>query len=466
MQQSAWAHGPSDLPEAVDRDDMLPEVVHPEHYPHSAYEQDKHLAPGYSPYSYQGPVVPALVNGGSPPRRGWTRRTWIILAVIIGLVVVGVGLGVGLGIGLRSSSEDPAPSASPSETPDGNGSNGGSSAADSAAAGNLFEGSSLAATNYTDTNGFIHLYVFFQAANKELLTSQWDSQNKTWSTMSISKILSSTGLTLNLIPASPIAAYTYTNPTFQTRVYFLTTGNSIREIISSEDPTLATNWRQGQLGSNKLITAAEGSKLAALRPHCGTSRNCQVNYPWMAIAYQGEGGVIAVSRADDWESMDRPFGPAEPGAVIGLSSVMRRNNITDVEWSLFYDEDGDLQEFNSEKLLGSWTRGPSTGFAPSPSGPNIASFSYELVNMMIISVDPDGDLEVRTWDTKAWSGLDPPNLLAAEGAPDEPKFEAVAGTSQRRVFGVVNGTVHQWEFFALSPRQWGYLGTVPTEMKP
>lgn len=356
MHQSGWAHGPSDLPEAVDRDDMLPEVVPPGH-PHSAYDQDKHLAPGYSPYGYQEPPTQA-VTGTPPPRGIWTRRKWIILAVILGLVVVGVGLGVGLGIGLRSSSSgDPAPTASPSETPDNNGSNGGSSAADSAAAGNLFEGSSLAATNYTDTDGFIHLYVFFQAANKELLTSQWDSENKTWSTMSISKILSSTGLTLNLIPASPIAAYTYTNPTFQTRVYFLTTGNSIREIISSEDPTLATNWRQGQLGSNKLITAAEGSKLAALRPHCGTSRNCQFNYPWMALAYQGDGGVIAVTRADDWEAMDLPFGPAERGAVIGLSSVMRNNNITDVEWSLFYDEDGKLQEFNSENRLGDWIRG-------------------------------------------------------------------------------------------------------------
>jgi hypothetical protein len=110
--------------------------------------------------------------------------------------------------------------------------------------------------------------------------------------------------------------------------------------------------------------------------------------------------------------------------------------------------------------------GSSTGFAPDPAGPNIASFSYELVNMMIINVDPDGDLEIRTWDTKAWSGLDPPNLIDAEGVPDEPRFAAVAGTSQRRVFGVVNGTVHQWEFFTLSPRQWAYVGTVPTDLKP
>ncbi|KAH6850293.1 hypothetical protein B0I37DRAFT_110630 [Chaetomium sp. MPI-CAGE-AT-0009] len=454
MHQPGWADGPSDLPEAVNQDHNLPEVVS------SGLENDKHLAPGYSTTGndYYGPPAAAVAN--PEPRRifGLRRRTFIILTVILGLVIVGIGVGVGVGVGLNaSSSEDPTPVAPPpSETPPSETPN----------AGNLFKGSSLAASNYTDTDGFIHLYVFFQAANKELLTSKWDSQNKTWATMSISKILSSTGLNLELIPASPIAAYTYTNPTFQTRVYFLTTGNSIREIISSEDPTLTTNWRQGQLGSNRLVTAAEGSKLAALRPHCGTSTNCQVNYPWLAIAYQGEGGVVAVSRADDWEPMDIEIGPAEPGAAIGLSSVMRRNNITDVGWSLFYDEDGTLQEFNSQNRLAKWTRGPSTGFAPSPASPNIATFSYELVNMMIVNVDPDGDLEVRTWDTQTWSGLEAPNLLSGDGAPSEPKFSAVAGTSQRRVFGVVNGTVHQWEFFTLSPRQWGYRGAVPTELTP
>lgn len=56
--------------------------------------------------------------------------------------------------------------------------------------------------------------------------------------------------------------------------------------------------------------------------------------------------------------MDIEFGPAEPGAVIGLTSVMG-DNITDVHWSLFFDEDGTLQEFNSELQLSKWTRGLS-----------------------------------------------------------------------------------------------------------
>ncbi|KAL2181777.1 uncharacterized protein P884DRAFT_253872 [Thermothelomyces heterothallicus CBS 202.75] len=472
MSKPGWVPGYSDLPEPIDQHQNYPEVVASD-YPYPAttfYEQDKHLAHSDHATALGYPFTPAAQPTTVPSEPegrvlGLRRRTCIWLAAICGvLVVIGIGLGVGLGLGLRSSGssdQEGSPTAastpSPSRVPDAGSTN----------STNLFEGSSLAATNYTDPDGYVHLYVFFQAANKELTVSKWDSQNETWATLSISKMLSSTGLNLDLIPASPIAAYTYLNSTFQTRVYFLTTGNSIREIITSEDPSLTSNWRQGLLGSSKSITADQGSKLAALRPQCGTGEDCQVYYPSMAIAYQGDDGVIALSRADDWKPMDIQFGPAEPGAVIGLASVMR-DNITDVGWSLFFDEDGTLQEFNSELLLSQWTRGKSTGFAPDAGSgsPNIASFSYDLVNIMIVDVDPDGDLEVRTWDTRSWSDLQPPNLVPSDGAPESPKFSAVAGNSQRRVFGIADGVIHQWEFFSLSPLQWSYRGVVPTEVKP
>jgi hypothetical protein len=77
----------------------------------------------------------------------------------------------------------------------------------------------------------------------------------------------------------------------------------------------------------------------------------------MAVAYQGAGGVVAVSRADTWEPMEVEMGPARGGAPLGLASVMRNGNITDVGWSLFYEEDGLLQEMNSEALVKVWTRG-------------------------------------------------------------------------------------------------------------
>jgi len=84
---------------------------------------------------------------------------------------------------------------------------------------------------------------------------------------------------------------------------------------------------------------------------------------------------------------------------------------------------------------------------------------------MIVNIDPDDDLEVRIWDTESWSDLEAPNLSASDEAPESPKFTAVAGNSQRRVFGVVDGTIHQWEYFSLSPLQWSYRGIVPTALE-
>ncbi|KAK4245407.1 hypothetical protein C7999DRAFT_43073 [Corynascus novoguineensis] len=462
MHKPGWVPEHSDLPEAVDQRQNFPEVVPTSHLQaaQSFYEQDKHLAPDYSQHvaghSYH-PVTPATdFTESSPPERrllGLRRRTFFIVAAI--LVLIAVGLGVGLGVGLtRSDDQESDSTPSPSGVP-------GSGDKDSS---NVFQGSSLAATNYTDSDNYIHLYVFFQAENEELLASTWDSQNETWATVSISKIFSDTGLNLDLISATPIAAYTYLNPTFQTRVYFLTTGNSIREIVTSEDPTLRSGWRQGVLGSSKLITAGRGSKLAALRPQCGTGLDCRVNFPSMAVAYQGEDGVIALSRADDYEPMDIEFGPARRGAAIGLTSVMR-DNITDIGWRLFFNQDGNLQEYTSEGSLSGWSRGESTGFAPDAGEPNIAAFSYDLVNIMIVNIDPDDDLEVRIWDTDSWSSLEAPNLSASDEAPEGPKFTAVAGNSQRRVFGIADGIIHQWEFFSLSPLQWSYRGIVPTVLE-
>lgn len=54
--------------------------------------------------------------------------------------------------------------------------------------------------------------------------------------------------------------------------------------------------------------------------------------------------------------MDIEFGPAGRGAAIGLTSVMR-DNITDVGWRLFFNQDGDLQEYTSEGSLSGWSRG-------------------------------------------------------------------------------------------------------------
>ncbi|KAK4031306.1 hypothetical protein C8A01DRAFT_42229 [Parachaetomium inaequale] len=140
------------------------------------------------------------------------------------------------------------------------------------------DGFSLAATNYTDPAGFTHLYVFSQSTNNTLLASVWDSQNTTWRVVSISHMLATGGLELSFMPNTPITAYAYTNPFFQMRLYALTDGSSIRE-VQTQDPSLETGWQKGRLGFDSFLTVGQGSKLAALRPQCGTGRDCRNNFP-------------------------------------------------------------------------------------------------------------------------------------------------------------------------------------------
>ena len=108
--------------------------------------------------------------------------------------------------------------------------------------------------------------------------------------------------------------------------------------------------------------------------------------------------------------------------------------------------------------------GNSLGPVSTSSIANLASFSYDLVNMAVVTVDEQGGIGMRTWDTREWSSASTPNLLTADKAPPSPKFSAVAGNPQRRVYGIVDGNIHQWEFFSLSPRQWNYLGQVPADL--
>ncbi|KAK4443366.1 hypothetical protein QBC34DRAFT_430807 [Podospora aff. communis PSN243] len=454
---------PSDLPEAVIiqypiiNDDNLPEIVPAER---SKYDHLQVVAHSDCEH-YPTPPKPSPEPSPQPPHPkilGLRRRTFIILATASTLILIAVAVALGVTL---SQKQQNSQAIEPQPTPDRDSQN----TIPPHLNTTIHPSSSLAATNYTDPTGTLHQYLFFQSPSRELLASHYNSTAAKWTTLSISALLAASGgVTFDILPATPIAAYTYTNPQFQTRLYFFTTGNLIREILTSDDPSITTNWRQGRLGGDRLITAAKGSKLAALRPHCGTSENCRRNFPWMAIAYQGEDGVVGVSRADGWEPMEVAIGPTRMGAPLGLASVMRGGDITDVRWSLFWEEGGGLREMGSEGLVKVWERGNSLGPVSTSSVVNLASFSYDLVNMAVITVDEKGAVGMRTWDTRKWSEVATPNLLAGKNAPTNPVFSAIAGNPQRRVYGIVDGVIHQWEFFSLSPLQWNYVGQVPTEL--
>lgn len=84
---------------------------------------------------------------------------------------------------------------------------------------------------------------------------------------------------------------------------------------------------------------------------------------------------------------------------------------------------------------------------------------------MVLTVEEDGSLGVRNWNTKTWSSMQKPNLGGSSEAPTDAVFSAVTGTAQRRVYGVVNATIHEWEFARNDPLKWTYIGTVSTGLE-
>ena len=113
-------------------------------------------------------------------------------------------------------------------------------------------------------------------------------------------------------------------------------------------------------------------------------------------------------------------------------------------------------------------------------GPNmcVATFSFDLVNVMALVVPPRTDPEFQTGRSAIAkvvgneagihpfqrSGLLSVDDTAPKGAiPQDAMFDALAGTADRRVYGAIGGRVHEWQFDYTRTRNstvWSYVGPV------
>ena len=88
---------------------------------------------------------------------------------------------------------------------------------------------------------------------------------------------------------------------------------------------------------------------------------------------------------------------------------------------------------------------------------------------MITTVEGNGSILVRGFDGRAerWDVNPLPVTATAPNLPTGAKFTAVSGNSHKRFYGVVDGTIHEWEFRIGSSGglvTWSYLGPVPTSL--
>ncbi|KAI3322952.1 hypothetical protein HD806DRAFT_545039 [Xylariaceae sp. AK1471] len=241
---------------------------------------------------------------------GLPIRIFYAVSILVLLLVLGAIAG-GITGGISSAHQDHTPSnASDNGSPDANGN------LTSSKNTYILATSKLAASNWTDPNGFTHRFVFFQDTFSAIISRRWDSQNQTWTTNNLTYILQQSNTPLNpLTPSTPLAsaACNFTNVN-TVHLFYLTpestiTGVAVYDLVGQPD-----EWKLDTLGGAALTTRP-GSQLAATWSRSWTPDSLG----WWAVAYQRiPDGGINVANASDY--MHAPIA-VEPENVTQNSSL-------------------------------------------------------------------------------------------------------------------------------------------------
>lgn len=218
------------------------------------------------------------------------RMFYIVLAIVVVLIIGAIAGGVAGGLFSRQNTTS-------SPTPDGK----------ATPNVNVLNISNLAASNWTDAQGTIHRSVFFQDPYNSIIARQWNSQNKTWETRNISRLMqSATGGPINPKPGTSLTSASSDSkrgPLYEVQLWFSETADDGDTIswVTSPNPAVAPYfWNYVSSG----IKTWNETHLAAAWQRCPDD---QCDGYW-AVAYQGPKGYIRVANSSNWT--DSGGGPA------------------------------------------------------------------------------------------------------------------------------------------------------------
>ncbi|KAH7120641.1 hypothetical protein EDB81DRAFT_861703 [Dactylonectria macrodidyma] len=430
---------PSQLPHATDTT-YLPEVIE-----------------GPKPY-YEVPDEKVKENGDTLVERriwGMKRKTFFILLVVVAVVVIGGAVGGAVGATMGNggsessiSSDDTAPTTSGSSPTSTN-------------SASILPDSQLSSVNWTDTNGYDHYYVFYQTNDKQIINSIWDSENKTWEARSLSASLDSSGVTISIHTGTSIAAVAWNAPNddWNIRVYVLRIDNAIIE-LTTDDSTVGASWKQGGLGTNKLF-AAEGSNLAAWHPNVGNS----TWHPETALLWQDDEQDVQLSIGGGNWNEGGTVTQAMNSTGLGITAIQGIPRPEEIRWRVFYDSSDKLRaqliptDLNLDETKSSAIRSD----LPQDATSNYAVLCINEIDILAVNLGSDGNLVGRYSDNSIWSDDYAPTLHGSpSGISSSSNFTAISAHAGRRVYGIVDGEIHEWKFSDDTPMDWTYVGQVNT----
>ncbi|GKT40463.1 uncharacterized protein ColSpa_00644 [Colletotrichum spaethianum] len=375
---------------------------------------------------------------------GVKRKVFILGAVgsaMLLILILGLAIGLTTGKGSRST-------------------NTGSQAADKP--GTMFlNNSSLAATNWTDSNNVGRAAVFYQDQYNALNVMLFDSLSGGWTRRNVTASLmnSSSIPALDVLPGTPLACVTNK---YQVSLYYLQRDNTVSEVYSSNP--VSGDWLPGALNPSLTPQASNGSRLAAYWQVCPSCTDT------LLLAYEDNGVIqLANSTKGQWQSMPAITKNVVPGSGLSMNPFTDFNGTgatgTDANAIRVYQSDDDkLIEMISGPLTDQrWEVGnfgnALTSNLPTKPAPQIASLSFGpagWTESLATYLTSDGKLVSAHWNTSGWT-VRPPSLDQMFG-----NATAIASTQSQRIYTLVDGAIHQYRVDAATdPFKWFHVNALP-----
>ncbi|KAF2964599.1 hypothetical protein GQX73_g8983 [Xylaria multiplex] len=461
LQRYDWVY-----PEAVPpkRDSTLPEVAPLEYKAHG-----KEVFTGIR----SSPPGKDLSSRDTRRKCGLPVRVFYAIVVILVVVVIGAIAG-GVAGGLSASKSRHASTSVGNSTSDGDTTNNGNMTSNENSTSptirtNILAASRLSSTNWTDPNGFVHRFVFFQDASSAIIARRWESQNRTWTTNNLTAILLQSRSPLNtLTPYTPLAsAACYLGKIVnEIHLWYFLPDNTIIDVAVYnliDDPE---NWQHSGFGGSPL-TASPGSQLAAAWTRCWAD-DC---VGWWTVAFQRlSDGAISVANASDFnhpsvavESEDVAENSSLaliPELQVNSSSSVTR--LTMLSESLTTSSSGLGQKATYETETTWFSDGQVFGSrslpAPSPTLQFAITRLDNFAAIIFLALLPNGTVTGDYWHRTLEKWIEIPSVEFRDG-PDV-NFSAIATSEEAMFYGISTDEILQYSVDAEDPSVFNFIERV------
>ncbi|KAI1113898.1 hypothetical protein F5Y14DRAFT_196549 [Nemania sp. NC0429] len=336
---------------------------------------------------------------------------------------------------------------------------------------NILAESRLAASNWTDPNGFAHRFVFFQDPSSAIIARRWDSQNQTWVTNNVTAIMSSSrGPISSLGPSTPLAsgAVYYQNISNEIQLVYLTPRNTVAAVGLNTLAERPNDWTTRPISGVEHVTAP-GSQLASGWNRC-LGENCGRG-TWVVLYQDPDGAVKLINESDYLNPIIvmPPQSVAQNSSLAIMAEVdfqVPTNGLTRLSVmseSLRTPDSGNVwlttiyykQIWTAEEaILGGRNLPP-----PTPRVQFAISALDNFNTPVFMSLLPNGTVigEIYRSDPGHWLGIPSAEF---RGGPPNIKFSSIAATEEAMFYGISDDQILQYSISNTDPPKFDYVGRV------